>query len=443
MSKAKIYFRLRTNKGTKPQQIYLVYRFGKDDKILYPTGLTCAPQFWNDKTSRPRDITENTTKDIVHNRLNDLQNKAEKYILTEKAAGHIITKDKLRDFLNKTAAPEKPARKSDFLDYLADFTASADTRLNPATGRAIVKGAVVAYKVLNELIQDFAEQKKRNYTFADIDLHFYTEFVEYLQGKQPTTDKKEPGRTPKQYATNTIGRYIKLLKVVLNDATEKGINTNLAYKSQKFKAIKENSESVYLTPAELAKIAALDLTTAPELDRVRDLFMIAANTGLRYSDFTQLTNANIKQTEKGTNIVLTQKKTGGRVVIPANKTFLRIWGKYAGILPPAPGNTKKFNDTLVKIGRLAGIDTPTIKHITIGGEKQTITGPKYEFISAHTARRSFATNLFLSGVPSISIMKLTGHKSETAFLSYIKVSEEQHAELVRKDLDKIAIDNEQ
>lgn len=429
MSKAKVYFRLRTNKGTKPQQIYLVYRFGQNEKLLYPTGLTCRPQFWADSTSRPRDITENTSKDIVINKLNELQTKVERHILAEKAAGHIITKDKLRDFLNKTAAPEKPARKSDFLDFLADFAATAATRLNPATGRVIVPGAVVAYKVLNEQIQGFADQKKRNYTFGDIDIQFYTDFVEYLQGQQ--------------YATNTIGRFVKLLKVVLNEATAAGINTNLAYKSRKFKAIKENSENVYLTPAELAKLAAIDLSTTPELDRVRDLFLIAANTGLRYSDFTQLTPANIKQAATGTNIVLTQKKTGGRVVIPANKTFLRIWGKYAGKLPQAPGNTKKFNDTLVKIGRLAGIDTPTIKHITKGGQKQVINGPKCEFISAHTARRSFATNLYLSGFPALSIMKLTGHKSENAFLSYIKVSEEQHAELLRKHWEKIAAENEQ
>lgn len=429
MSTAKIYFRLRTNKGTKPQQIYLVYRFGQNDKLLYPTGLTCRPQHWADKISRPRDITENTNKDIVINRLDELQQKADKFILSEKAAGRIITKNTLRAFLDSLAAPIRPARKSDFLDFVADFAASIDTRLNPATGRPIVPGAAKKYRILNNLLQDFTETTRRNYSFADIDLQFYADFVAYLQSR------------PQPYATNTIGQTIRILKVVLNEATAAGLNTNLAYKSRNFKAIKEISENVYLTPAELAKIAALDLSARPNLDRVRDLFLIAANTGLRYSDFTQLTPANIKATAAGLNIAITQQKTGGRVVIPANKSFCRIWAKYGGELPRVVCN-KCFNDDLIIICRLAGIDNPTIKHITKGGQRLEITGPKCEFVRAHTARRSFATNLYLSGFPAVSIMKITGHKSETAFLSYIKVTEEQHAELLRKHWEKLAATNE-
>jgi integrase len=41
-------------------------------------------------------------------------------------------------------------------------------------------------------------------------------------------------------------------------------------------------------------------------------------------------------------------------------------------------------------------------------------------LSTHTARRSFATNLFLSGFPAISIMKITGHTTEKSFMKYIK-----------------------
>jgi integrase len=53
---------------------------------------------------------------------------------------------------------------------------------------------------------------------------------------------------------------------------------------------------------------------------------------------------------------------------------------------------------------------------------------KYNLISTHTARRSFATNLFLADVPPISIMKITGHKTERAFLSYIRMTSEQNAD---------------
>jgi hypothetical protein len=53
--------------------------------------------------------------------------------------------------------------------------------------------------------------------------------------------------------------------------------------------------------------------------------------------------------------------------------------------------------------------------------------PKYKKISTHTARRSAATNMYLASIPTIDIMKITGHKTETIFLNYIKVSKEETA----------------
>ena len=56
---------------------------------------------------------------------------------------------------------------------------------------------------------------------------------------------------------------------------------------------------------------------------------------------------------------------------------------------------------------------------------------KWEMISSHTARRSFATNEYLNGTPSITIMAVTGHKTEKAFLKYIKVTSREHAEKMK------------
>ena len=55
---------------------------------------------------------------------------------------------------------------------------------------------------------------------------------------------------------------------------------------------------------------------------------------------------------------------------------------------------------------------------------------KWELLSTHCARRSFATNLFKQGFPAISIMKITGHKSEKTFMRYIKVTEDEIANML-------------
>lgn len=52
---------------------------------------------------------------------------------------------------------------------------------------------------------------------------------------------------------------------------------------------------------------------------------------------------------------------------------------------------------------------------------------KCELVKTHTARRSGATNMYLAGIPTIAIMKITGHKTEKEFMKYIKITEEQTA----------------
>jgi integrase len=76
---------------------------------------------------------------------------------------------------------------------------------------------------------------------------------------------------------------------------------------------------------------------------------------------------------------------------------------------------------------MAEIDEPVIIRERKNGLCYKRTLPKYDLISSHRARRSFATNAYLSGIPSISIMQITGHSTERAFLQYIKVSQEENA----------------
>jgi hypothetical protein len=57
-------------------------------------------------------------------------------------------------------------------------------------------------------------------------------------------------------------------------------------------------------------------------------------------------------------------------------------------------------------------------------------------LTTHTARRSFATNEFLAGTPTLTIMAITGHKTEKAFLRYIKLVPSDHARLLKEHWEK-------
>jgi integrase len=86
-----------------------------------------------------------------------------------------------------------------------------------------------------------------------------------------------------------------------------------------------------------------------------------------------------------------------------------------------------MNEYLKELGELAEIDEEILITATKGGKRVTETFKKWELITTHTARRSFATNAYLQSVPTIPIMKITGHKTEKSFLKYIKISQEDNA----------------
>jgi integrase len=95
-------------------------------------------------------------------------------------------------------------------------------------------------------------------------------------------------------------------------------------------------------------------------------------------------------------------------------------------------SNQKFNDYIKDACKLAKIDGIETFTRTVGGKLITEKKPKYDLVSSHTCRRSFCTNMYKRGLPTIMIMSISGHKTEKSFLKYIKVKQEEHAEMMAK-----------
>ena len=67
---------------------------------------------------------------------------------------------------------------------------------------------------------------------------------------------------------------------------------------------------------------------------------------------------------------------------------------------------------------------------TNGGVTTHVQHPKWERLSTHTARRTFATNELKNGTPISLIMSATGHLTEKAFWKYIRATPEEKANLL-------------
>ncbi len=151
----------------------------------------------------------------------------------------------------------------------------------------------------------------------------------------------------------------------------------------------------------------------PGYRRIRDLFVLNCYTGLRHSDWPKV----IKEKIQDKRLYVKTNKTKEPVIIPVKPLVWEIMGKYE--TPYIPSN-QKTNDSLKWIGQKAF-------------EKKLGNGnfQKWLEIRTHTARRSFATNSYLAGIPMRDIMQITGHRTTASFLTYIRVTKLETAEKLK------------
>ncbi len=382
--------------------VYLIYRYHYN-RFKYSTGEKITSRFWNTKTQRAKNSKDfpeypefNHRLDIIENGINTTFRK----LLNEGIQpNNALLKERLELELSDQIL--KPTATTLF-EFINDFI---------KTGRATrTKGTIKGYVTVFNHLKQFALINKLTLDFNSINQSFYNDYLKYLR---ETCD----------LADNTIGRHIRTLKTFLNDATDKGLNKNLDYKKKNFKTIGEEADTIYLSQKELKIIEEINLFKSPRLDKVRDLFLIGCYTGLRFSDFIQIKPQNVSDNY----LQIRTQKIGERVVIPLNSVVKNILAKYNNTLPKAYAN-QVMNRYLKELGEKAEIDQKIEISITKGGEIRKSAQLKYNLITTHTARRSFATNLYLADVPAISIMKMTGHRTERSFLKYIRVTQEQNAD---------------
>lgn len=423
-----VLFKLRVrSKKAKEASICLEYYFSRTQRLSYPTGLKCDPKIWDKKKQEVKNLVTATSKDVINKALRDLKSDVEEWLTKQKVTKTEPTRESLRAFLDSKTKPEKPSlpRLSTYAGevdaFFSDFINKADRRTDPKTGRKLGQATLYSYDRAFEYLKEFEKQKGQLLKFSDIGLMFYQDYMAFLQAKG--------------LSTNSCGREIKTLKVFFNEAVIQGKDLNREYfKKGVFKVTKEEADNISLTEAELRRLYALKLDN-PTLDRVRDVFLVGCYTGLRYSDYSTLSSLNIH----GEMIRLRMKKTDGDVSIPLHPVVKAIFEKYGGTLPKSrrtgkPITSQKFNQYLQKVCNTVMDDgKPCIfgtesKRITKGGVRLFKTLQRADMVSSHTARRTFATLNYLKGVRASVLMRITGHKTESAFRKYIKVTNDQSAQ---------------
>jgi len=416
-----IKYYLNSGKGTEEARPIMISYHFNGQRLYYYTGLWIAEGEFNQASKEKPAKNECIDRVYINERLKLIRNSIGEIENEALAKGEILTPDLFKTGLdNKLKA--RPAKKTEqeapitLLQYFDIFIEDTKTRTNEKTGRKLSKAMPIKYNNVKNLFNDFCTYEGFVYDFKDINANFYKRFVAYMLNE-------------KNYSVNTYGRALKFIKTLISKATKDGLNTNLFYLN--FKGVQEEAENIYLNEAELQKIYKLDLSDRPHLDKTRDLFIIGCNTGLRFSDYTTISPDDIQ----GDRLRIIAQKTNTKVVIPLLADTKAILQKYNFQLPKAISN-QKFNENLKKIAEEAGLKESVTTHITKGGVNESKKQFKYELVTSHVARRSFATNYYLMGIDTLQIMAITGHKTEKEFLKYVKVSRDEKADLFEKSVNE-------
>ena len=417
-------FKFKLRKGKSKATIISELRYGTNIRIRIATPYSLSinsAKYWHPKNQLlkiPNDILE-------ANQINNYLNLTRTKIYTEFAKNTSISiadknqiTEKLRQIINPIRnsgeiKQHDSSRSKIVLNYYKWYIDFYSNNNSPNTGRALSSGTVKTYRNARRFLKDYLNYRNiKSFHFEDISKQFYYDFILYAQKSG--------------YSRNYVGSMIQKLKTIIQSAYDEDLHSNGEFKKRYFRKFHEEVNHPYLTDKEILALHQLEIKNT-FLDNVRDIFIIACYTGLRISDLMAfLKNPKIELFNNRKHILITQKKTKKSVFIPLKKIVTSILEKRNGKFPPYI-HQNIINREIKPLLRSCGITDMYQIEKTVGGKTFIESKPKYKFISCHSARRSFCTNAYNSGVPLQDIMTFSGHSSEKMVLLYIKASAKEKA----------------
>ncbi len=404
---ATINFLYRSNKKKGDLTLRLLYRYmGSDYTLGVNSRISVEQEFFKKQLNQKKlkDINLINEQSRVKNLMNDLSVHIIEKLNKVDTSG--LNKEwlelQVEQFYNPVELkPKVPIYLTEYFDYYVELL---------ITNRNTKKKLITTQKK----ILKYEDSLKRKILIETIDNVELNNFKKHL--------------TKLCYNQNTILVDFTNIKTICRHAkTALSVNEEIFNWSLK----KERISIVYLNFDEINKIIEInDLVNY--LDNSRDWLIISCYTGQRVSDFMSFTKSmiRIEKDNKGkeiTFIEFTQKKTKQNIALPLHPEVIKILKKRNGEFP-RPISDVKYNKYIKIIVKKAGITEEIIgskidKDIN---RKVKKAYPKYELITSHIGRRSFATN-FYGVIPTPLIMSATGHMSEKMFLNYIGKSQTDRA----------------
>ena len=360
----------KPNKYGKAQIEVRAYLSGK--RKYFPTAIYITPAQWDKKHSRIKATAENGVQ--LQKQITDFMIKLERYELERRNAGKPFTLEYLTDCL----------QGKDF-KYFTDFM-KYEIDNDKTNAKATTIGKTTTYKAFKAF--------KENILFDEMNFELLKDFENYLIGKG--------------LGANTRNKYFRHIRAFVNLAIDKEYLNLNKYPFRKFHAKTEQTTREFLSPEDTQSIENLKFTPENKhLEKVRDMFMFACYTGLRFSDINAVSKDCLTTQDGNLWLSLTMQKTTQNIKLPL---YLLHNGKPIQLLEKyTQPDQKYFFDELTN-----QYTNRALKEIAVlAGVTKTVT--------FHTARHTTATFLLYKGVPITTVQKMLGHKKLQTTQIYSKV----------------------
>lgn len=342
----------------------------------------------------------------LHENLEELRSQLTKKVNEALLKNEIIDGLWLRNAVNPKRKIEK--KPDSLLDYLAKYEAEV----------ASIKSKSIKEKIrqANLKISRYEKYRQQSIGITEVSAQVLRDMHSYLINTE-------------HYSEGTIVRFIKFVKTICFYAQMNGVAVNADIRQVRLSV--PANEPIYLNKKELIKIKELKIEKK-YLDNARDWLIISCFTAQRVSDLMRNRYEQLIKSESGTLfLVYRQKKTKKDVEVLLNRVVEEILEKNGNKFP-RPISSVNYNKYIKEVCKLAGLTemvqgkkAKSVSVRKIGNTNsrervRKVSGlfPKYELISAHIGRRSFASN-FMGVMPNYLIREFTGHSSDRELAKYV------------------------